>query len=200
MKKDIFLPAILFTLVALMSFSAWAFGGKLFSSEIGLYSACAVVFLSLGGISLLPGSPLSSTNSKVGFCIRFAIGFIVYSIVWSVSWFTFRSTFGEVIGSFLGILGLLAILRTSREIKSPLIVGTAIIFLWHTLGYYTGELFYESLQGRGALAVPRDSISPITPTIARMSWGLFYGLGMGLGLSHVIQRSSQIRANPSTQI
>ncbi len=51
------------------------------------------------------------------------------------------------------------------------------------LGYYAGGFAYESLQERG----PFPLELPLSPggrsTLARLSWGLFYGLGLGYGLA-----------------
>lgn len=183
------IPTFLFTLVALVSFSAWAVGSRFFSSEPQMYAACALIFLGLGGLSLTPGSGLDNFKSRSQFCLRFALGFIAYSLIWSVSWFTFRDTFGEIAGSFFGLLALVALLRRDTGNSSTLLTATAIVFLWHSLGYYTGGLTYQMLQGRGAFGVTLPLDPKNTVTVARFSWGLFYGLGLGFGLASLIQRS-----------
>ena len=178
--------AALFALVALLSFSVWAVGASWYSTEKGMYALCALVFLGLGGLALLPASGLRGGRAAVGLCLRFALGFAVYALVWSVSWFTFHDTFGEGIGSFFGLLGLTAILKRGTDSPHDLLTATAIVFLWHTLGYYIGGLAYQALQNRGVLAVELPLEKSTVPTVARFAWGLFYGLGLGFGLAKLL--------------
>ncbi len=184
------LPTLLFTLVALASFATWALGSHFFSSEPAMYSMCAVIFLGLGGLALVPGSGLPNGKSRLVFGVRFAIGFMAYSLLWSVCWFTFRDTFGEVTGSFSGLLALTAILGRERY-GTSLMTATATVFLWHTLGYYTGGFTYMALQGRGPFGIEPFLDPKNTVILARFSWGLFYGLGLGFGLTCLLQRSRQ---------
>lgn len=189
--KSVLLPTLLFTLVALASFATWALGSHFFSSEPAMYTMCSVIFLGLGGLALVPATGLPNAKDRLTFGIRFAIGFIAYSILWSVSWFTFRDTFGEVIGAFSGLLALVAILGRSRYAPASLFTATAIVFLWHTLGYYTGGFFYKALQGRGPFGIETFLDPENAVILARFSWGLFYGLGLGFGLTLLLQRSRQ---------
>ncbi len=188
MNLRLILPTGLFTLVTLLSFSIWAFGSRIFNSEPSLYAMCALVFLGLGGLALTPGSILETKKDVAGFCIRFAVGFAAYAFLWSISWFTFRDTFGEILGSFLGLLTIIAILRRETTSTRPLLTATAVVFLWHTLGYYTGGLTYQALQGRGQLGIQLPFEPNSIVTLARLSWGLFFGLGFGIGLVSLIQR------------
>ena len=182
-------PTFFFTLVALASFSAWAIGSRFFSSEGQMYAACAIIFLGLGGLALLPGSGLPNLKSRSGFCLLFALGFVAYSVIWSMCWFTFRDTFGEITGSFFGLLAIVAIIRKQLGSSSTLLTATAILFLWHSLGYYTGGQTYQMLQGNGRFEITLPFDPKTTVTLARFSWGLFYGLGLGFGLTCLIQRS-----------
>lgn len=186
-----FLPTLLFTLVALASFATWALGSHFFSSEPAMYAACAVIFLGLGGLALSSGGNFSDAKSRLRFCFRFALGFVAYSFLWSVCWFTFRDTFGEVTGSFSGLLALIAILGRERHAAGSLLTATAVVFLWHTLGYYTGGFTYMALQGRGSFGIEPFLEPKSMVILARFSWGLFYGLGLGFGLTCLLQRSRQ---------
>ena len=185
------IPTLLFTFVALASFSAWAIGSRFFSSEGQMYAACAIIFLGLGGLALLPGSGLRDLKSRSSFCLRFALGFVAYSVIWSASWFTFRDTFGEVAGSFFGLLAIVLMLRKQLVSSPTLLTATAIVFLWHTLGYYTGGMTYQILQGHGRFGITLPFDPKTTVILARFSWGLFYGLGLGFGLTCLLQRSRQ---------
>lgn len=184
-------PTLLFSLVALASFATWALGSHFFSSEPAMYAMCAFIFLGLGGLALSSGAGFPDAKSRLAFCARFGVGFIAYSFLWSVCWFTFRDTFGEVTGSFSGLLALIAILGRERYAACSLPTATAIVFLWHTLGYYAGGFTYMALQGRGPFGIEPFLEPKSMVILARFSWGLFYGLGLGFGLTCLLQRSRQ---------
>lgn len=188
MNLRLILPTGLFTIVTLLSFSIWAFGSRVFTSEPSLYAACALVFLGLGGLALTPGSILETKKDIASFCLRFAVGFAAYAFLWSISWFTFQDTFGEVLGSFVGLLAMMTLLRREAACSHSILTATAVAFLWHTLGYYTGGLTYQALQGRGQLGIQLPFEPSTIVTLARLSWGLFFGLGFGIGLASLIQR------------
>lgn len=192
MKSQTIFATLAFTLVALLSFAVWAFGSALHTSETGMYALCAVVFFGLGGAALAPASGASGRRNLTGFSLRFSLGFLIYAFVWSVAWFAFRNTFGEVLGSFLGLLALVAVLRQGRSKKQDLFTATAVVFFWYTLGYYLGGQSYEALQNRGALAIELPWDRATVVTLARFSWGLFYGLGLGFGLARMLQASRPI--------
>ncbi|MEX2579420.1 MAG: hypothetical protein WD342_10210 [Verrucomicrobiales bacterium] len=179
------------------AFCVWAFGGRFFESEKTMYAGCAAVFLGLGGLALTPGSGLKEKGAVPRFCLAFAVAFVVYSLIWSVAWFTFRNTFGEIVGSFAGLLGLVAVVRAWMKFTFPLLTATAVVFLWHTLGYYTGGFLYDSIQGRGAVGFDFIASEPFAPLAAKLAWGLFYGLGLGLGLGSLLQMSRQTLRSPS---
>lgn len=176
------LTLLLFCLVALLSFGVWAAGARFYSSEIGLYANCALIFLGLGGAALLPAAGASGIRAILIFCLRFAVGFVVYAAIWSAAWFTFRGSFGEVAGSAIGLLGMLAIFKPARVATLGLLTATALAFFWHSLGYYAGDFAYQSLQGRGPFPLELSLDKQSVVTLARLSWGLFYGLGLGGGL------------------
>lgn len=186
MKIQGVLPTLLFAFVALLSFSVWAVGSFLYRSEPSMYALCALVFFGLGGLALSPAVSLSGRRSCVIFCLRFAAGFSIYALLWSVCWFHFRDTTGEVLGSFFGLLGLVAVLRGKRAAGHDLLTATAIVFLWHTLGYYLGGLAYQALQNRGQFAIELPFDGKTVTILARFSWGLFYGLGLGYGLTRML--------------
>ena len=192
MKTRSLTSTLLFTIVALAAFSVWTFGSRAFSSEAALYSVCALVFLGFGGLSFVPSSGFATRSDITRFCLRFSAGFVAFSFIWSGLWFTFRDTFGEIAGSFFGFLALLAILRSGAvEKHAGLLLPTAIVFLWYNLGYYTGGLTYKVLQDRGPLGISLPFSPSTIVMLARLSWGLFFGLGLGYGLSSVLQRSRQ---------
>lgn len=185
------MKTLLFTLISILAFAIWAFGSSLFSSESQLYTGCAAVFLIGGGLSLLPGSGYQSKKEAAQFVGRFALGFLAYAVIWSVAWFTFRNTFGEITGSFFGLIALAAILGKTKPFPGGFLSGVAVLFLWHTIGYYTGGYLYEILQNRGQFGIELNTTTKTITHIARLAWGLGYGAGLGYGLSRWLQLSRQ---------
>ena len=190
---------VLFSLVALLSFSLWAFGAPLFPSEPALYSACAAVFLALGGLALLPGAGLPA-RARPRFCIAFATAFLAYAFCWSGTWFLVPDTFGETWGAALGLFVFALILKTILRLSLSLFVGTAILFLCHSLGYYTGDLFHDALRNRGPLGVDLALPSDTIRYLARLGWGLAYGAGLGAGVLAYLSDAETRSESPSTHI
>lgn len=185
-----YLSVGLFSLVAILSFSCWAWGGGIFPSELMMYAACALVFLLGGGMAMWPilGGPC---RMRWTYCLRFALGFILYSILWSAAWFVFRNTWGEILGSSLGVVGLTSFLRryTNRELSFVAVV--ALLFLFHSLGYYAGDSLHSALQGRGNLPLTLPFAPAMVGVLSKLAWGVCYGLGLGWGLTQVLQPARQ---------
>jgi len=185
------MKTFLFTLISLLAFALWAFGSSVFAKEWQLYAGCALIFLIGGGISLLPGSGYQTKRELTEFVARFALGFLAYSVIWSIAWFTFRNTTGEIAGSFFGLIALVAALGRGHAFPGGFLSGVAVIFLWHTIGYYTGGFLYEMLQNRGRFGIELNTEPRTIVHLARLSWGLGYGAGLGYGLSRWLQLSRQ---------
>ncbi len=156
------LSVLLFLLVALLSFSVWAFGGAIFPSEPAMYAGCALVFLGLGGMALLPARERPGDNA-IYFCVSFATAYLAYAIIWSVAWFSIPNTFGEVLGSSIGLLVFTAIFVRWNRLGVSILTGTAVVFLFHTFGYYLGGFTYAMLQGRGPMGRSRPCRRNDTP-------------------------------------
>jgi len=185
-----FLSVGLFTLVAVLSFSCWAWGGGVFGSEVAMYAACAVVFLFGGGLATWP--ILSGTaRFRWTYSLWFAVGFILYSILWTAAWFVFRNTWGEVLGSSLGLIGLAWVLRRYANPDHSILAVVAILFLFHSLGYYAGDFFHSALQGRGSLPLALPFAPATVGLLAKLAWGICYGLGLGWGLQAVLHPARQ---------
>ncbi|MEM7601874.1 MAG: hypothetical protein AAF357_10725, partial [Verrucomicrobiota bacterium] len=170
------LSVLLFSLVAVASFSIWAWGGQWFNSEPALYAACAAVFLGLGGLAFSPS--LSREVAKpLRFCIAFALAYLCYAVIWSVVWFSMKSTFGEILGSSLGLTAFVFVIARFIGPKLSSINAISLLFLFHSLGYYAGEFAYETLRGSDSpittLGLERDTIV----LLARLAWGFGYGAG-----------------------
>ncbi len=175
------IPTVCFTLVSLLSFGVWAFGRSLWQgSTTALYSGCAIVFVVLGGIALLPYSKGSFSSIRRDILWVFPVAFIAYSALWCVGWFALKNHHGELLGSALGLLAMTSIFRLclgwgqgGSHILSPF----AVVFLCYTLGYYAGEYGYQA----------------VGKTAGKLCWGAGFGMGLGLGISHLIQLSAAAR-------
>jgi len=178
-------------MVAVASFCCWAFNLRLFPSEVGLYISCAVVFFGLGGISLFPATGKSGAGNALKLAISFAIGFSIYATIWSLCWFGLKNTFGEVAGSALGLLAFVVVLKKTSQINENIFSALTIVFFWHTTGYYTGDFLHYSLLGRNPLPLNLFESKETTVVVSRLAWGVFYGLGLGLGLSQILHKSRQ---------
>lgn len=192
--------ATLFLLVSVLSFSVWAFAGKWFPNEPTMYAGCAVVFLGLGGLAMLPAGKFSG-KPALRYCISFAIGYLAYAVIWSVAWFSIPGTLSETWGSAIGLLVLAATLKRWNELEISLLSATAILFLFHTLGYYFGGHTYKVIRQISDLGINPDPGSRGTILLlAKLSWGAGYGIGLGVGLAKILYLSRQSSASPSTQI
>ena len=158
----------------------------------------AVVFFGFGGAALLPAVGFSG-KSAIRFCIAFSVGYLIYAVIWSVAWFTIPKTIGEIVGSLIGLIAFGLILRKWMKLDLPMLSGVAILFLFHTVGYYLGGFAYDSLQNRGPAGIELSGhhrryaqrlASPGSVLRDRSRLGVIY-------FCHLSRQSSD---RPSTQI
>ncbi|MDF1810621.1 MAG: hypothetical protein P1V20_00335 [Verrucomicrobiales bacterium] len=171
------LPVLAFTLVAVVSFSVWAFGGRVLNSTWSLYTSCAVVFLLLGGVALLPFSGGAGRKPLYRLLWLFPLSFTVYSICWTVGWLSFKNHFGEIVGSATGIIAMTAVIRTKLPYSRTVLEASAVVFLFYTVGYYAGEMIYKEVGGLWG----------------KLGWGTGFGAGLGAGLAYLVQLSASSR-------
>ena len=178
---------ISFTIVSLAGFSVWAFAGGWFYKNVGeggLYAACAIVFMGLAG--LLMHSLLQGSNRLGRFYRAFIPAFLVYAVVWSVCWFALKFGPGEWLGSFLGCAAFAFILGKMLKSTEGLWKVVVVLFLAHSAGYFLGGIAYSSMR------TPPEFLRGLSRTqlglIAKMLWGLFYGLGFGAGIGYAFHR------------
>jgi hypothetical protein len=178
---------ISFTIVSLAGFSVWAFAGVWFYKnvgEAGLYAACAIVFVGLAGLLMHP--LLRGSNRLPRFYAAFVPAFLVYAVVWSVCWFALKFGAGEWLGSFLGcaafafVLGKM--LKSTRGFWKVMIA----LFLAHSSGYFLGGIAYGSM--RTSPEFLRGFSRSQLGLLAKMLWGLFYGLGFGAGIGYAFHQ------------
>jgi hypothetical protein len=96
------LGAIGFMFVSVAGFAPWVFAGKSLHDavgEVGLYAACAAVFIGLSGVVL--HRLIIGPGSLWRFNALFAIALTAYSVGWIVGWMTLRGNIGSLQGCCL---------------------------------------------------------------------------------------------------
>ncbi len=172
-----------FGAVSVAAFAVWALAGRWLTSragEAGLYVACATVFIGLSGLALRGLTP------GPGWWLRFYRVFIPaftgYAIIWSAAWFLFGFGSGEWIGSLAG--SVLFTIITARGFGSfrSLSKACLVVFILHSAGYFLGELLTGWLPGPAGRSLFAGLSKAQIYTLAKLAWGLCYGLGFGAGL------------------
>jgi len=184
-----------FALVSVIGFALWAFAGKWFYKnvgEAGLYFASAVLFVGSSGLLLHP--LVQGSNSLARFYKIFMPAFLAYALVWCLAWFALRFGAGEWLGSLLGSLVFTALIGFGlRNLRGFLKVVCAM-FALHSAGYFLGgKLMYWLVSPEGKQLLPALSKAQVS-VVAKLSWGVLYGLGFGGGLGYafwVFQRPNQ---------
>ncbi len=180
--------ALGFALVSIAAFAVWAFGGPWFrgrGGEPAMYAAITAVFLGLSGAVL---APLAGGWGR--FYRAFLPAFGVYALVWSLAWFSLHGRTGEWVGALAGCLAFSSLCLRRLGGRHGLLLPALAFFAWHTAGYFAGSWamygFWldparlEEFPGLGKADVA---------VLAKLSWGLCYGLGFGAGLGQLLHRA-----------
>ncbi len=183
--KNVVWGAIGFAGVSLLAFSLWAFLGRWFGKHGGegvLYAAIAAVFLLATGLVLHP--LMEGEHRLRRFTVAFVPAFLAYALVWSGFWFWLKFGLGEWLGALVGSLVFVSLWRRWNPSSEPFLKAVVVFFVLHTLGYFAGGYSME-----GLLRLARQQPEPppwFQPKtwvlLAKLSWGVFYGLGLGAGL------------------
>jgi hypothetical protein len=159
-----------FACVSLAGFVPWAVFGKALRQQIGeagLYITCAVVFI---GLSAPAMHRLIIGPSSLGrFFKLFSIAFSVYSAAWICGWMALHGHLGSIAGLLGGTVAMGLLLAAAFDAFSEVVKVTAALFLLNSLGYFVGGVFEGLLM-------------PVNALVAKLQWGLCYGLGFGAGL------------------
>jgi hypothetical protein len=184
--------AVGFAVVSIVAFSVWAFGSGLFRGRGGepvLYAAIAVVFLGLTGLVM---HPLVEGDRKLArFYAAFVPAFLLYAIVWSGFWFWLKFGLGEWLGAAAGSLVFVAYTAWRLGQWKSFWIAAAVFFVLHTAGYFAGGWCTYKLLGAAKAGMVSFLTKDQLGVLAKLSWGLFYGLGFGGGLGYayrVLQR------------
>jgi hypothetical protein len=177
-----------FTAVSVAAFSVWAFGSGLFrgrGGEVALYAAVAGVFVALTGACL---HPLVEGPRKIArFYAAFGPAFVAYSVVWSVFWFLLKFGAGEWLGAACGSAVFVAIIAWRFGRMNAFWPAFAVFFVLHTAGYFAGGKAMAWMFEAGKPQPPMSFDKALWSSLAKLSWGLFYGIGFGAGLGFVFR-------------
>jgi hypothetical protein len=162
-----------FTVVSVAGFVPWAVFGKVFhthlgkNGEVGMYVACAVVFLALTSPLLhrLIIGPGSMSRFYKVFCPAFA----AYSVAWIAGWLALRGHPGSIAGLLAGTMLMACMLVAAFDALRSVVKVFFALFVLNSIGYFVGGLSEAALIKS-------------YPLIAKLSWGVFYGIGLGAGL------------------
>ena len=162
-----------FTVVSVAGFVPWAVFGKWFhvqmgkNGEVGMYAACAVVFLVL--TSPLLHRLIIGPGSVSRFYKLFSLSFTAYSMAWIVGWMALRGHPGSIAGLFAGTMVMACMLVAAFDALRGVVKVFLALFVLNSIGYFVGGLSEAALIKQ-------------YPLYAKLSWGVFYGLGLGAGL------------------
>jgi hypothetical protein len=177
-----------FAVVSIAAFSVWAFGAGCFRNlggELGMYAAIAAVFLGLSGLVL---GPLAGGFGR--FYKAFLPAFLVYAVVWTAAWFALPDKRGEWIGAAAGCLVFAWIAMKMLGSTRGWLIAALALFVLHTAGYFAGDwAMYDVFVPKARAAGKGTPDFQHYMTLAKLSWGLFYGLGFGAGIGWVFNRA-----------
>lgn len=159
-----------FTLISIAGFVPWAVFGRWFHSHGGeavMYAACAVVFIAL--TSPLLHQLIIGPGSVSRFYKLFSLSFTAYSIAWIIGWMALRGHPGSIVGLLSGTVIMGCMLAAAFDAWHAVVKVMLALFVLNTLGYFIG--------GESEAALMK-----VHKTTAMLSWGVFYGLGLGAGL------------------
>jgi hypothetical protein len=135
--ESIVFGAIGFMFVSILGFAPWAFAGRALHDavgEVGLYAACAPVFVGLSGVVL--HRLVIGPGSLWRFDALFAVAFTAYSVGWINGWMTLRGNVGSLVGLLLGTIVMGWLLVRAFDSRNELLKIVAVLFVLNALGYF----------------------------------------------------------------
>jgi hypothetical protein len=169
-------------LLSVAGFLPWALAGRFLTKamgEAGFYAVCAVVFLGASGPLL--HHLLKGEKTLVRFYRLFVASFVPYAIGWTAGWMALRGHAGSLAGLILGCLAMALVLCAWFGRWRAVVVVTGLLLVAQVPGYFVGGWAYAWLGGL-AKGVPWLAV------VAKLSWGVFYGWGLGAGLALALGR------------
>jgi hypothetical protein len=176
--------SVVFALVASTGFAPWALAGRWLHQvvgELGMYLACAGVFVALSGPALC--RLIIGPGALVRFAILFTIAYLAYAALWITAWMTLHGNPGSLTGLASGSIVMGWILCRAFTARGVLVPVVAALLVGNLLGYYGGgyaEALVAGLSVPGVADVANEKARPTA--LAMLSWGACYGLCVGAGL------------------
>jgi hypothetical protein len=166
-------------LVSVLAYSVWAY--RLISGAGPMYAAIAAIYIGLGGFAL--SRLLIPPRGAARFAAVFAIAFLIYALLWCAFWFGCKGKYhADLWGSVVGLAAMLLVLRGAFHSSREFLPIFAVLFTFHTLGYYAGDVLH-TLGDR---------------TTGRLLWGAAHGVGFGAGIGYVLFQC-QLRGPTASQ-
>lgn len=173
-----------FTFVSVAGFAPWAGAGGWFYrnvGELGLYLCCAVVFIALSGPLL--HRLIIGPGSLSRFYKLFALSFSLYAVLWMAGWMLLRGHPGSIAGLLGGTAVMGFLLAQAFHARELLLKTISALFLLNSAGYFLGGVVEGYLLGLEQFAPFGTPLPKRTHALmAKLLWGVFYGLGFGAGL------------------
>lgn len=190
LSSSVVLGAAGFCAVSLAGFVPWAYFGRALGAvvgEAGMYAVCAAVFMALAGLFL--HRLILGPGSLGRFYRLFAIAFGAYSVAWIAGWMLLRGHPGSVAGLLAGTALMGWLLTRAFDARDAWIPVSAVLFLTNAAGYFIGGWVEGTLMGLPELRLAGSPLPRRSQMrLAMLSWGLFYGLGLGAGLGYAFHR------------
>ena len=183
-----------FTCVSIAGFAPWALAGRWFHltvGEAGLYTVCALVFIGLSGPLL--HRLIIGPGSLARFYKLFSVAFAAYSVAWIIGWMSLRGHTGSLVGLFVGTVAMGWMFARAFDAPGAAIKAIAALFVLNGLGYFIGGWVEGSVAGlKDLFGVALQKSARMT--LAKLLWGICYGIGFGAGLGlvfHYCQASAR---------
>lgn len=186
--RDVIHGALGFAFVSIAAFSVWAFGSgwfRNFGGELGMYAAIAAVFLGLSGLFLWP-----LASGTVRFYKAFLPAFLAYAVLWCVAYFALKGRTGEWTGAAVGCIAFTWISMKMLHSTRGWLLAALALFVLHTAGYFAGDwAMYDLFVPKAKAAGKGTAEWQQFMTLAKLSWGVCYGIGFGAGIGWVFHRA-----------
>jgi hypothetical protein len=172
------------TLLSLAGFAPWAVTGAQLHrwvGEAGLYGVCALVFIGLSGPLL--HALIVGPGSLGRFYKLFSVTFGAYSAAWIAGWMALRGHPGSLVGLLAGTAAMGWLLCLAFDAPGQRLAVIAALFVLNAAGYFAGGACEGWIAGMKHMTVLGSPVSRhARMVVAMLSWGFWYGLGLGAGL------------------
>jgi hypothetical protein len=164
--------ALGFGAVSVLAYSIWAY--KLIGNEAALYATIAAVYVGLTGVVL--SRLVMGPGATPRFAALFAIAFLAYAVAWCAFWFGLKGKHhADLWGSAVGLAAMTWLVRSAFAKRDDFLLMFAVLFGFHSLGYYLGDALHAALRG----------------STGRLLWGAAHGAGFGAGVGYLIHRCQE---------